>query len=106
MHFSKTLKQSVGYPLLVIGLSALLASAGVHAAQCKGLSQSQCGSTSDCTWVNSYTTKSGTKVAAYCRAKPSNGSAKSTSSSAKSSAKKTGDKASKTKDPKKSKDKT
>ena len=38
------------------------------ASACKGGSKSQCG-VSDCTWVNGYKKKDGSKVKGYCRSK-------------------------------------
>ncbi|CCQ75577.1 exported protein of unknown function [Magnetospira sp. QH-2] len=75
-------------------LGFLLAPQPAEAANsaCKGLSSSACGSKSACTWVDGYTTKKGTKVSAYCRAKGSKGTGKAkglTSESKKSTDKKT-----------------
>jgi hypothetical protein len=41
-----------------------------HASKaCKGLSQAACSKKSDCSWVKSYKTKTGSQVSAYCRTK-------------------------------------
>ncbi|MET0108028.1 MAG: chromosome partitioning protein ParB [Candidatus Thiodiazotropha sp.] len=51
-------------------ISLLMFQPAAHAAkQCKGLSKSSCNASGNCTWVNSYKTKTGTKVGAYCRTK-------------------------------------
>lgn len=39
-----------------------------HASQCKGLSNSQCSSTKQCSWIKGYKRKDGVSVSAYCRA--------------------------------------
>lgn len=61
----------------------LLASPSFAASACKGLSKAKCGSS--CTWVDSYTTKTGNKVNGYCRTKPGS-SAKKDMSKAKEKA--------------------
>ena len=56
--------------LPAVALSLLLLSPGVSlAAECKGMKKSKCEKASQCTYVKGYTTKSGTKVSAYCRNK-------------------------------------
>lgn len=52
--------------LFSIGLA--FASNG-FAVTCKDLSKKQCESADTCSWIKSYTTKSGKTVAAYCRTK-------------------------------------
>ncbi|MCG7901536.1 hypothetical protein A3194_13080 [Candidatus Thiodiazotropha endoloripes] len=56
------------------------------AKACKGMSKSACSSNANCSWVKSYTTKTGAKVNAYCRTK----SGKKSSSKSTSSKQKTG----------------
>ncbi len=57
--------------ILMAMMIALTFSVQASAATvCKGKSKSQCASSSDCSWVSSYKTKSGAKVSGYCRAKP------------------------------------
>ena len=54
-----------------------LAIAGLHsfsqlssaADACKGMQQDKCSSDNSCSWVNSYTTKKGNTIKAYCRNK-------------------------------------
>lgn len=59
-------------------LSLLFAANPVFAASsCKGLSKTKCGGS--CTWVDSYTTKTGTKVNGYCRTKPGSSAKKASS---------------------------
>ncbi|MBW9265456.1 MAG: chromosome partitioning protein ParB [Candidatus Thiodiazotropha sp. (ex. Lucinisca nassula)] len=56
--------------LNIVVISLLIFHPAAHAAkQCKGLSKSSCNTSGNCTWVNSYKTKTGTKVGAYCRTK-------------------------------------
>ncbi|MES9829551.1 MAG: chromosome partitioning protein ParB [Candidatus Thiodiazotropha sp.] len=56
--------------LNIMVVSLLIFHPAAHAAkQCKGLSKSSCNASGNCTWVNSYKTKTGTKVGAYCRTK-------------------------------------
>lgn len=64
-------------PLLtaLIATWAMLGAAEATAAECKGMPQAQCEGAPDCSWVNSYTTKTGTTVKAYCRTKSKKGSA-------------------------------
>ena len=51
-------------------LVGLMLSVGVaEAVECKGKSKSGCSSNSACVWVDSYKTKTGSKVKAYCRKK-------------------------------------
>ncbi|MFW2440007.1 MAG: hypothetical protein ACN4GR_11605 [Arenicellales bacterium] len=47
------------------------------AATCKGMQQDACSSENSCSWVNSYTTKTGKKINAYCRNKSNPGAKKS-----------------------------
>jgi len=68
--------------LQTLALSLCLLSSGTTmAAECKGMKKSKCENASQCTYVKGYTTKSGTKVSAYCRNK---GKSSSKSSSKKS----------------------
>ena len=62
MRFKVVLSSLAVAVALAVGGSAQAESA------CKGLSKSQCGA--GCTWVDSYKTKTGSKVSGYCRAKP------------------------------------
>ncbi|WP_316858254.1 hypothetical protein [uncultured Cohaesibacter sp.] len=57
---------AISLGLLVAGLSA---STLAEAAECKGLQKYKCTSASSCVWIDGYTTKSGSKVRSYCRAK-------------------------------------
>ena len=61
----------------------LFSGASLAAKECKGMSKSSCGASASCTWVKSYSTKKGNKVAAYCRNKGGKGSAKAASKKAK-----------------------
>ncbi len=58
---------------LLVFLLGLLPTGQALAADCKGLSQTQCQAKDSCTWVSAYTTKKGIQVSAYCRAKPAKG---------------------------------
>jgi hypothetical protein len=53
---------------LFLGLGLFTAETA-SAAQCKGKMPSDCQAAAECTWVDSYTTKKGTEVSAYCRTK-------------------------------------
>ncbi len=50
-------------------IALALSPAGHAASSCKGLDANRCAKDASCTWVNSYTTKSGSKVSGYCRSK-------------------------------------
>lgn len=57
--------------LSLVVLSLVMIQPNVYAAKlCKGLSKSSCNGNAGCSWINSYKTKTGTKVDAYCRTKP------------------------------------
>lgn len=64
----------------------MLGSPALHAAQCKGMSKSACSAKGSCSWVESYKTKKGTKVKAFCRSKPGKKKASTSSTKKKSSA--------------------
>lgn len=72
------------YPFLTRNTVAILLSAGAlaisqaaHAeSSCKELKKEACTSSSSCSWINSYTTKKGNTVDAYCRNKPKQKSSK------------------------------
>ncbi|HMV81006.1 MAG TPA: hypothetical protein PL048_07795 [Leptospiraceae bacterium] len=66
------IKSSV-WAILAFFVSSFLSVSSVSAKDCKGLSESQCSSNDDCTWVKGYQTKDGVKVDDYCRAKPGKG---------------------------------
>ena len=54
--------------LLIAGLlsfSQLSSAAGA----CKGMQQDACSSNNSCSWINSYSTKKGNTIKAYCRNK-------------------------------------
>ncbi|MEW8624251.1 MAG: chromosome partitioning protein ParB [Candidatus Thiodiazotropha sp.] len=53
----------------VITCLALFHPTASAAKACKGMSNSACSSNANCSWVKSYTTKTGAKVNAYCRTK-------------------------------------
>ncbi|MCB1894593.1 MAG: chromosome partitioning protein ParB [Zoogloeaceae bacterium] len=61
------IKQFAIAALAAAGLT--LTTPSLAASSCKGLEKSRCASSSSCTWVDSYTTQKGNKVAAYCRSK-------------------------------------
>jgi len=46
-----------------------LSPASGAAGNCRGLEASRCAKDAGCTWVDSYTTKKGSKVNGYCRGK-------------------------------------
>jgi len=57
----------------LISISQLSSAAGA----CKGLQKDVCSSETSCSWIKSYTTKSGKTISAYCRNKSKPGSKKS-----------------------------
>jgi len=64
---SSTIRKPVSF-LLIAGLlcfSQLSSAAG----DCKGMQQDACSSDISCSWINSYTTKKGNTIKAYCRNK-------------------------------------
>ncbi|MCG7922862.1 MAG: chromosome partitioning protein ParB [Candidatus Thiodiazotropha lotti] len=61
------------------------------AKACKGMSKSACSGNANCSWVKSYTTKTGAKVNAYCRT-TSGKKSSSQSTSSKQKKSKTSDK--------------
>ena len=62
-------------------LMVLLSLPSLAQAECKGMSKSSCEKSSQCSYVKGYTTKSGSKIAAYCRNKAKKGASSSASSS-------------------------
>ena len=56
-------------PAVFILVVLLFGTSALAAGKCKDLSRSQCTANDSCTWVKGYTTKTGKKVAAYCRVK-------------------------------------
>lgn len=93
------------YPIIVMALTislSLIFGSSLSAATCKGMSKSKCESSSDCSWVKSYKTKTGKSVNAYCRTK--SGKGKKTSASTDTTKKSSSTK--KTTDTKKSTDKS
>lgn len=44
--------------------------------ECKGQAQDACNSDNSCSWINSYTTKNGKSINAYCRNKSKPGNSK------------------------------
>lgn len=71
---SSTVRKSV-LLLTITGLFSL-SPLSFAAASCKGLQQDACKSNSSCSWINSYTTKKGNTINAYCRNKPKPSSSK------------------------------
>ncbi len=71
---SSTLRMSV-VSLAITGLLSL-SQLSYAAESCKGLQQDDCKSNNSCSWINSYTTKKGNTINAYCRNKPKSSSSK------------------------------
>ena len=73
-----TLLKRIAVPLSAALVLAVGLPSAAQAAEWKGMSKSKCEKAEQCTYVNSYKTKSGNKVAAYCRnkGKSSSGSTK------------------------------
>lgn len=75
------------FALTAIGLAFALHAAPATAQNtCKGLAKSKCESSSSCSWVSGYKTKSGTAVKSYCRTSPGKGAAKKDAAKKKSAA--------------------
>lgn len=72
---------------IVAAIAAAVVMVSVHTgtamaqSSCKGIAKGKCESSASCSWVNSYKTKSGTTVNAYCRANGSKGAAKTSDKS-------------------------
>lgn len=47
-----------------------LSNSASAASLCSGLDNKACGIESSCSWINSYKTKKGKTINAYCRTKP------------------------------------
>lgn len=64
--------------VLILAASGLLAFSQLStaASSCKGMEQNTCSSDTSCSWVKSYSTKSGKTIKAYCRNKSIPGSKK------------------------------
>lgn len=54
--------------LLAVFFLILTSNSVFAASSCNGLSKTKCG-ISDCTWMNGYKKKDGSKVKGYCRTK-------------------------------------
>lgn len=65
---SSTVRKSVLF-LTITGLLSL-SPPSFAVASCKDLQQDACKSNNSCSWINSYTTKKGNSINAYCRNKP------------------------------------
>lgn len=65
-----TIKKPLITGLLLSSLLALSSGQAMAAKACKELSKNQCESSTSCSFVKGYTTKTGTKVSAHCRNKP------------------------------------
>ena len=73
MQITRSLVKSNKLQTILAAAITLLLTSALQAApsNCKVLSNlNQCERDVSCTWVKGYTTKSGTKVNAYCRSKP------------------------------------
>jgi hypothetical protein len=70
---------SIVRPLYAALLCGAIAVPGAvsAAAQCKGLSASQCDTSSHCSWVNGYVRKDGRSVSSHCKSRPSGKAQKS-----------------------------
>jgi len=77
----KMLVPMVGVLMVVLGFPTLAQ------AECKGMSKSACEKSSQCSYVKGYSTKSGSKISAYCRNKAKKGTAASGSAGSKTKAK-------------------
>ncbi len=71
--------------LLILSTTAMLSISqfSFAAGSCKGMQQDACSGDSSCSWINSYTTKMGKTINAYCRNKPKASSNKAVPDSSK-----------------------
>ncbi|MCG8066693.1 MAG: chromosome partitioning protein ParB [Candidatus Thiodiazotropha taylori] len=76
------------------------------AKACKGMSKSACSGNDNCSWVKSYTTKTGAKVNAYCRTKSGKKSSSTSTTSKQKSSKDSAKSTKKDKSKKSSSDKS
>ena len=81
--FTTSLVRQSALVLLAAGLLSLSQLSNAAGA-CKGLKKGVCNSDNSCSWINSYTTKTGKTINAYCRnkSKPKKSKAVPDSSSA------------------------
>lgn len=71
MNLVESIKRHATVAVMGIVFSLIAVPAAHAASECKGMEQSACEAATDkCTWVDSYETKTGNKVKAYCRTKP------------------------------------
>ena len=66
--FSKKISTALISFICLLAIS--FSNSTIAASNCKGKSQNACGSSDSCSWTKAYKKKNGTKVAAYCKAKP------------------------------------
>ena len=64
---TSTIRKSV-FLLAIAGLFSV-STVSFAAGACKGMQKDACSSDSSCSWINSYTTKKGKTINAYCRNK-------------------------------------
>jgi len=65
-------KRSLRSAALLLSASAIISfsSLSLAGSPCKGLQQDACNGEQSCSWINSYVTKKGKTINAYCRNKP------------------------------------
>ena len=64
-------KGAVALGTVVLALTLPFGALSVRAeSACKGLESAACKKNDNCTWVESYARKDGTKVGAHCKSKP------------------------------------
>ena len=66
--FNKSIVRQSAVMLVAAGLLSFN-SLSFAAGACKGLEKDVCSSDNSCSWINSYTTKKGKTIKAYCRNK-------------------------------------
>lgn len=87
-NFMKQSKTSKIFSIVLFTLFSISLSITADAASsCKGLAKSMCVGDAQCSWVNTYKTKKGTKVKAFCRSKRNSKSVKKKSVTKKVSSK-------------------
>ena len=67
----QTSRSNIIFVTLAAAFTVLpLSQSASAASQCKGLEIKACGAESGFSWINSYKTKKGKTINAYCRTKP------------------------------------
>ena len=84
----RSIVSGLGVLMLALSLFVFSPATKAKAAECKGLSKTQCTKHDECSYVSSFTRKDGVKVSAFCRNKPGSGKSKAKKPTKKKVAKK------------------